>query len=135
MDVFAREGTFGAGLEGLGSGAAFLEEALAAGSCPPAVANRFQIAFDEIASNIVRYSGAETFDVRVTREGEVWTVACSDDGVPWNPLEHADPDTTLAAEDRPIGGLGLLMVKKLMDEVVYAQVAGRNVLTLRKGAA
>lgn len=133
MDAFAREGTFDAGLEGLGEGAAFLEEALAAGACPLAIANRFQIAFDEIASNIMRYSGAETFDVRVARDGEAWTVVCSDAGVPWNPLEHADPDTTLPVEQRPIGGLGLMMVKRLMDGVAYARVGGRNVLTLRKG--
>lgn len=114
-------------------GAAFLEEALASGNCPPTVANRFQIAYDEIASNIERYSGASTFEVRVSCVEGKWTVVFVDAGIPWNPLEHADPDTTLPAEERPIGGLGLLMVKRLMDEVAYARVEDRNVLTLKKG--
>lgn len=135
MDAFAREEAFEACLEGLGAGAAFVEASLSEGGCPPAVANRFQIAFDEIVSNIVRYSGATSFAVRVVREVGAWAIVCSDTGRPWNPLEHADPDTTLAAEERPLGGLGLLMVKRLMDEVAYSRMGDRNVLTLRKGVS
>ena len=55
-----------------------------------------------------------------------------DRGVPFDPLAKADPDVTLAAEERQIGGLGIFMVKKSMDEVLYRYENGENVLTLRK---
>ena len=56
----------------------------------------------------------------------------SDDGTPYDPLAHVDPDTTLSAAERPIGGLGILMVKKMSDSVDYARVRNRNVLTIFK---
>ena len=52
----------------------------------------------------------------------------TDEGAEFNPLSHADPDTALSADDRPIGGLGILMVKNLADEVSYERVGGRNIL-------
>ena len=55
-----------------------------------------------------------------------------DNGVPYNPLEKEDPDTTLSAEAREIGGLGIFIVKKSMDEVSYEYKEGKNVLTIRK---
>ena len=60
-----------------------------------------------------------------------WQLTFIDDGTPWNPLTHDDPDITLPADERPIGGLGLLMVKKMMDEVGYARENDTNVLRLR----
>ena len=55
-----------------------------------------------------------------------------DNGAEYDPLEKEDPDVTLSAEDRQIGGLGIFMVKKIMDEVDYRYENGKNVLTLRK---
>ena len=55
-----------------------------------------------------------------------------DSGIPYNPLDKADPDVTLSAEEREIGGLGIFLVKKLMDEVNYQYSEGQNILTLRK---
>lgn len=130
---FQEERTFAARLDGLSEGVEFLNERLESGQCDLVTANKLQIAFDEIGSNIVRHSGAETFDLRVERKGDVWSLVCSDSGRPWNPLTHVDPDVTLPANDRQPGGLGLLMVKRLMDSVEYAYEGGRNVLTLRKG--
>ena len=55
-----------------------------------------------------------------------------DEGVPYNPLEKEDPDTTLSAEDRKIGGLGIYMVKKNMDEMEYEYSDGKNILSMKK---
>ena len=57
-----------------------------------------------------------------------------DDGVPYNPLAHADPDTTASAEDRPIGGLGIMIVKKLASSVSYRRVGSRNVLVVERAS-
>ena len=55
-----------------------------------------------------------------------------DNGTPYDPLKKADPDTTLSAEDRQIGGLGIFMVKKSMDDVKYQYIDGQNILTISK---
>lgn len=55
-----------------------------------------------------------------------------DHGTPYNPLEKEDPDITLSAEERDIGGLGIFMVKNLMDEVTYDYIDEENILTLIK---
>jgi anti-sigma regulatory factor (Ser/Thr protein kinase) len=56
-----------------------------------------------------------------------------DNGIPYDPLAKADPDVTLSAEERQIGGLGIFMVKKSMDDVKYEYLDGHNILTLKKG--
>ena len=55
-----------------------------------------------------------------------------DHGTPYNPLEKEDPKTNLSAEEREVGGLGIFLVKKLMDEVEYNYLGGKNILTIRK---
>ncbi len=92
------------------------------------------VILDEIASNIVRYSGASEFELTVAATADPAGVRLvfSDDGQPYDPLAHVDPDTTLSAAERPIGGLGILMVKKMSDSVDYARVRNRNVLTIFK---
>ena len=57
-----------------------------------------------------------------------------DDGVAYNPLSHEDPDTTLPASKRPIGGLGIMMVKKMADSISYERSRNRNLLTIFKKA-
>ena len=74
-------------------------------------------AADEITSNIVNYSGATEFRISVERGPDRLRLQFSDSGKPYNPLLHVDPDTHAAIEDRPIGGLGLVVVKKLADRV------------------
>ena len=112
---------------------AFLEGALAATGCPSAVSTKLMICLDEIASNVMKFSKASELSVRLEHcaATDTWCLSFADDGTPWNPLTHADPDITLSAEKRPIGGLGLLMVKRMMDEVTYAREGGTNVLRLR----
>ena len=85
---------------------------------------------DEIISNILRHSGSPSFGISVSCDDSSRSVTLSftDEGPEFNPLAHADPDTALAADDRPIGGLGILMVKNLADEVVYERRGGKNIL-------
>ena len=93
-----------------------------------------RIIIDEIASNIVTHSGASGFELEVERVEAPAGIKLvfSDDGAPFDPLAHADPDTSLSAAERPIGGLGILMVKKMSDSVSYERVRNRNVLTVFK---
>ena len=87
-------------------------------------------AADEVMSNIVNYSGAKGYRVEAERAPDRLRLRFSDDGRPYNPLSHIDPDTHAAIEDRPIGGLGLVVVKRLADRVAYSRENDRNVLTL-----
>ncbi len=89
-------------------------------------------AADEIVANIVSYSGAKEFRISVEKCRDRARLVFTDDGCVYNPLSHVDPDTSAPIEDRPIGGLGLVVVKRLVDRVQYARVDGRNELTLIK---
>jgi len=105
-----------------------LEESLA--DVPPRGRATIMVAADEIISNIVRYSGATAWSLRVDRDGDEWRFTLTDDGKPFDPLAKSDPDTTLSAEDRAIGGMGIFIVKKTMSSVSYARTGDRNVLTM-----
>ena len=106
----------------------FIREALA-GVDSKAIAAMLNAA-DEVTSNIVNYSGATGYRVEVERTADRVRLRFSDDGKAYNPLSHVDPDTHAAIENRPIGGLGLVVVKRLADRVSYARENNHNVLTL-----
>ena len=95
-----------------------------------------QIVAEELVTNVIDYGGvpdrehAATLDLSV--EDGLLTIVLTDRGTEYNPLLRADPDVTLPAEDRPIGGLGVHFCKKLTDAQSYARVDGQNVLTLTK---
>jgi len=114
----------------------FVEGALEVAGCPPAVSTKLMICLDEIASNVMKFSKASELTVRLGHGADtgLWSLSFIDDGTPWNPLTHDDPDITLPAAERPIGGLGLLMVKKMTDEATYARDGGKNILCLRISA-
>ncbi len=117
-------------MEGLSKATADLETALA--DVPMKVQATLMVAADEIFANIVRYSGATGWTLKVERlrfPDAVRLIFC-DDGKPFDPLRQRDPDTTLDAANRTIGGLGILIVKKTMSPVTYARQNGRNVLTM-----
>ena len=89
------------------------------------------IVLDEIVSNIVRCSGAKSFEMGLDQTPEGLTMVFSDDGKPFDPTrEVAEPDVTASAEERGIGGLGIFMVKKMAKSVAYRRDSGRNVLTV-----
>lgn len=81
-------------------------------------------------AHLIRYSGAPDFTVQVVVEDATVSVVFSDAGKKFNPLEKKDPDVSLSVDERAIGGLGLFMVKRMMDKVTYNYVDGRNVLVV-----
>jgi len=120
-------------MDDLAKATADLEAALA--SVPPKEQMTLMVAADEIFANIVRYSGANDWSLRVDETDEPGgiRITLTDNGMPFDPLAARDPDTTLAAEDRPLGGMGILIVKKTMSPVTYERKDGRNVLTMGLG--
>ena len=100
------------------------------------VKNQISIAVDEIVSNVARYAYKEenTGEVIIEFDSDDKGVSITvcDNGIPYNPLEKDDPDVTLSAEERGIGGYGIFIVKKTMDDISYENKDGSNVLTMRK---
>jgi anti-sigma regulatory factor (Ser/Thr protein kinase) len=76
--------------------------------------------------------GSATVRVEVIEDPLAVTITFIDNGVPYDPLAKADPDTTLSAEERDIGGLGIYMVKKSMDDIIYEYKDGQNILKIKK---
>jgi serine phosphatase RsbU (regulator of sigma subunit)/anti-sigma regulatory factor (Ser/Thr protein kinase) len=110
--------------------AAFVEEHLEKFEVPMKLTMKLMVAVDEIYSNIVRYSGADEAQVRLVKELDTLKLVFRDNGKPYNPLDAKEPDISASAEDRSIGGLGIFMVRKMMDDVEYMYKDGQNVLTL-----
>ena len=115
---------------GVAAASNFLDEVVSDQSLLPTL----HIILDEMCSNIVKHSGAKGFEVELERLEAPDGVRMSfiDDGAPYDPLSHVDPDTTLSAAERPIGGLGILMVKKMSDSVSYSRSGDRNIFTVVK---
>lgn len=129
--------TLQASLEKLDEVLAFVEENMEKNECPIKVLMQVQIAVEEIFVNIAHYaydSGQGTATIRVEVGGDPLQVIITfiDQGVPYDPLKKEDPDVTLSAEERKIGGLGIFMVKKSMDDVKYEYADGKNILTISK---
>lgn len=115
----------------------FIEEELTREDCPADEMILFLIAVEEIYSNIAFYAypegeGNAEVDWEFDPESRTAVIRFSDKGKPYNPLKKRDPDVTLSAADRPIGGLGIYMVKNSMDHVAYEYADGKNILTLEK---
>ena len=115
----------------------FVNEQLEALGCPMKAQMQIDIAIDELFSNIAHYAynpeiGQATVRVEVIEDPLAVTITFIDNGVPYDPLAKADPDTTLSAEEREIGGLGIYMVKKSMDDVTYEYRDGQNILKIKK---
>ena len=112
----------------------FVAETLEKWETPAKLATKAQIAADEIYSNIAYYSGAKTATVSVCYDEEKLKMDFSDDGKPYDPTTAKEPDITLSAEEREIGGLGIFMVKKMAAEIHYENKDGKNLLavTFRK---
>ncbi len=116
---------------------AFVDEYLESLDCPMKTQMQLDVAVEELFINIASYAYApETGPVTVQLEAEQEplsvTITFIDHGVPYDPLAKADPDVTLSAEERQIGGLGIYIVKKSMDAISYVYRDGQNVLYIRK---
>ena len=96
---------------------------------------KLRLCIEEAVENIVRYAykgGQGYVEVGTSVEDDVLTVVLKDSGVPFNPLAKDDPDITLSVEDRPIGGLGIFLCKKMMDSLEYEYTDGCNILRMKK---
>ena len=98
---------------------------------------QIDVAIDELFANIANYAytpdvGPATVRVEVEEDPLTVVITFIDKGIPYDPLAKEDPDITLSAEEREIGGLGIFMVKQTMDEISYEYKDGQNILTIKK---
>lgn len=116
---------------------AFLDEAMAGCDCPRKSRVQIRISVEEIFVNVASYAygsqvGKVTILCDVTGDPPALVITFIDSGIPYNPLARTDPDVELHAEDRQIGGLGIYMAKKCVDDVSYEYKDGKNILVLKK---
>ena len=136
--VFARnEMEIEATDENLAAVQSFVEEQLDAAGCSSKAQMQIGVAVEEIFINIAHYAyapgtGKTTVRVEVSDDPLTASITFLDHGVPYDPLAKPDPDVALPAGDRPVGGLGIFLTKKLMDDVSYEYWDGQNILTLKK---
>ena len=117
--------------------AGFVEAFAAAEGLGPEAVFNLNLALDEVVTNVIRYAhdddGREhPIVVRLALEGGVLTAQVEDDGRAFNPLEKPAPDLSADIDERPIGGLGIFLVRSVMSSVEYRREDGRNVLIMRK---
>ena len=129
--------TFPATTQALNEVIAFLEQTLEGYNCPLKTQMALCVAIEEVFVNVANYAylngnGDVDFAISFDNATRVATFRMTDTGVPFDPLQKDDPDTTLSAEDREIGGLGIFITKKTMDNITYAYENGENVLTMTK---
>ena len=114
-----------------------IDEQLEALDCPMKAQMQIDVAVDELFSNIARYAYApDTGEATVRFDFDAAdrsvSVSFEDSGVPFDPLAKGEPDISAPVHERPIGGLGIFLVRKTMDDVRYEYKNGRNVLTISK---
>ncbi len=132
-----RELTVEAKVDKLNEVLAFVDGQLEEMDCPMKTQMQIDVAVEEIFVNIASYAyapgaGLATLRLEAKRDPTALEMSFLDSGVPYNPVEKEDPDISLGAEERQIGGLGIYMVKKSMDEMRYERIDGHNILRLRK---
>lgn len=114
----------------------FLREFWSAAGLPPAQATAFELALEEVFMNVVRHGSPQgtapwvEVSLALTADGLAMTV--EDDGPPFDPLTRPAPDLTASLHERPVGGLGVFLVRQMMDAVSYRRVGARNQLTMSK---
>ena len=128
--------TLDATVENIGPLTDFVNAELEAHQCSVKAQMQIDVVIDEIFGNIAKYAyapdvGQATVSVSVD-DAKTATLIFADSGKPYDPLKAEDPDTTLSAEERKIGGLGIFLVKKTMDDVRYEYKNGKNILTIKK---
>ena len=131
------EQTFPAKTEALPDILGFVEETLESYECPMKTQMAVCVAIEEVFVNVAHYAygggeGNVTLGIGFDDASRTVTFRMADKGVPFDPLQKPDPDITLSAEERDIGGLGIFITKKTMDQVTYAYENGENILTMIK---
>ncbi len=137
LNLASEELTLPALPDNLASVQGFIEERLEAAGCPLRAVMQISVAVEEIFVNIAHYAykpgtGDATVRFAITEDPKAAVIIFMDSGSPFDPLAKENPDTTLSAEERPIGGLGIYITRKTMDYVAYGYMDGHNILTLRK---
>ena len=132
-----KELTLEAKVENIPTLTAFVDEWLEGLDCPIRAQMQIDVAVDEIFSNIAQYAygpegGSATILLEFDEAERTAMITFVDGGVPYDPLSKADPDVTLSAEERDIGGLGIFLVKKTMDAMAYRRENDQNMLTIHK---
>ena len=132
-----KELTLAATVENIETVTEFVNAQLELIDCPIKVQMQIDIAIDELFGNIAHYAyntevGSATVRVEVSEAPLAVIITFIDNGVPYDPLGKDDPDITLSAEEREIGGLGIYMVKQSMDEITYEYKDGQNILKIKK---
>jgi sigma-B regulation protein RsbU (phosphoserine phosphatase) len=129
--------TFPAKVEALSDVLGFVDRTLESCECPMKIQTAICVAIEEVFVNVAHYAygdgeGDMTLGIGFDAESREITFRMSDRGTPFDPLKKPDPDITLSAEEREIGGLGIFIAKKTMDTIHYAYENGENILTMIK---
>lgn len=134
MERIQKEITVDSKIENVETLTAFVEESLAPYSPSIKAQTQINVAIDELFSNVVNYSGSSKMTLLIDVDKDVLTASLTfiDEGVAYDPLAKADPDVTLSAEERKIGGLGIFLVKKTMDGIEYRREGDKNILKVVK---
>ncbi len=132
-----KEMTIEATVENIGIVTDFVNSELESLECPIKAQMQIDVAIDELFGNIAYYAydpetGPATVRVEVEEDPMAVIITFIDNGKPYDPLAAKDPDITLGADERDIGGLGIFLVKKTMDEITYEYKNGQNILRIRK---
>ncbi len=132
-----KELTVDATIENIGCVTDFINENLEEYNCPIKALTQIDIAIDELFGNIANYAyhpniGTATVRIEVIENPLAVIITFMDNGTPFDPLNKEDPDITQSAEERAIGGLGIYLVKKSMDEISYEYKNGKNILKIKK---
>ena len=114
---------------------AFVDDLLEKFACPMKAQMQIDIALEELFVNIAHYAYPDASgeaEIRAKVDLDSVEITLIDSGIPYDPLKKPDPDVTLPADKRAIGGLGIFMTKKMMDDISYQYVDGKNILTVKK---
>ncbi|MBR5871100.1 MAG: SpoIIE family protein phosphatase [Clostridia bacterium] len=129
--------TFPAKVESLSDVLGFVDRTLESYACPMKIQTAICVAIEEVFVNVAHYAygdgeGDMTLAIGFDETNGTLTFRMTDNGVPFDPLQKPDPDITLSAEEREIGGLGIFIAKKTMNSITYAYENGKNILTMMK---
>ena len=105
--------------------------------CKPKILMQLELVIEELFVNVARYASKPNVGNCIVCKSfednpRAINVTFIDSGIPYNPLEQKDPDTSLGVEEREIGGLGIFLVKKNVDEIIYEYADGKNILRMKK---
>lgn len=123
-------------IEELNHVVAFLEALEEEWEISPAHVASINLVLEEALTNIIFYAFEKDVEseilIDLTMEGSLMTIVITDEGRPYDPTQKNDPDINLSAEDRPIGGLGIFLIKQIMDEISYERIGSKNEFTMVK---